>query len=136
MIALHMDGGQACVQVLFIRANQSWGNRDFYPKTGAGAEEPEVLEAFLGQFYDNKEPPRLILLSHPIEDADLMTQLLSDRAGRQVDLAVPQRGEKAELVENAARNARESLARRMSESAAQSKLLDALADAFDLESPL
>ena len=136
VIALHMDGGQACVQVFFIRANQSWGNRDFYPKTGAGAEEPEVLEAFLGQFYDNKEPPRLILLSHPIEDADLMTQLLSDRAGRKVDLAVPQRGEKAELVENAARNARESLARRMSESAAQSKLLDALADAFDLESPL
>lgn len=135
VIALHMDGGQACVQVFFIRANQSWGNRDFYPKTGAGAEEAEVLEAFLGQFYDNKQPPRLILLSHPIEDADLMVQLLSDRAGRKVELAVPLRGEKAELVENAARNARESLARRMSESAAQSKLLEALADAFELDGP-
>ncbi|MCY1127821.1 excinuclease ABC subunit UvrC [Frigidibacter sp. RF13] len=135
VIALHMDGGQACVQVFFIRANQSWGNRDFYPKTGAGAGEAEVLEAFLGQFYDNKEPPRLILLSHGIEDADLMVQLLSDRAGRKVELAVPQRGEKAELVENAARNARESLARKMSETAAQSKLLDALAEAFDLEAP-
>ncbi len=135
VIALHMEGGQACVQVFFIRANQSWGNRDFYPRTGAGAEEPEVLEAFLGQFYDNKQPPRLILLSHPIEDADLMVQLLSDRAGRKVELAVPQRGEKAELVENAARNARESLARRMSESAAQSKLLEALADAFELDGP-
>jgi len=135
VIALHMEGGQACVQVFFIRANQSWGNRDFYPKTGAGADAPEVLEAFLGQFYDNKEPPRLILLSHPIDDADLMIQLLSDRAGRKVDLAVPQRGEKAELVENAARNARESLARRMSESAAQSKLLEHLAEAFDLDAP-
>ncbi|HQY44088.1 MAG TPA: excinuclease ABC subunit UvrC [Paracoccaceae bacterium] len=135
VIALHMEGGQACVQVFFIRANQSWGNRDFYPKTGAGAEEAEVLEAFLGQFYDNKEPPRLIVLSHPIEDADLMVQLLSDRAGRKVELAVPQRGEKAELVENAARNARESLARRMSESAAQSKLLEGLAEAFDLDGP-
>ena len=133
VIALHMEGGQACVQVFFIRANQSWGNRDFYPRTGAGAAEAEVLEAFLGQFYDNKEPPRLILLSHPIDDADLMTQLLSDRAGRKVELAVPRRGEKAELVENAARNARESLARKMSESAAQSKLLDALAEAFDLD---
>ena len=133
VVALHMDGGQACVQVFFIRANQSWGNRDFYPRTGAGAAEAEVLEAFLGQFYDNKEPPRLILLSHPIDDADLMTQLLSDRAGRKVELAVPRRGEKAELVENAARNARESLARKMSESAAQSKLLDALAEAFDLD---
>ncbi|WP_347312153.1 excinuclease ABC subunit UvrC [Defluviimonas sp. SAOS-178_SWC] len=135
VVALHMEGGQACVQVFFIRANQSWGNRDFYPKTGSGAEEPEVLEAFLGQFYADKEPPRLILLSHPIEDADLMIELLSDRAGRKVDIAVPQRGEKAELVENAARNARESLARRMSESAAQSKLLEGLAEAFDLDGP-
>ncbi len=135
VVALHMEGGQACVQVFFIRANQSWGNRDFYPKTGSGAEEAEVLEAFLGQFYADKEPPRLILLSHPIEDADLMTQLLSDRAGRKVEIAVPQRGEKAELVENAARNARESLGRRMSESAAQSKLLEGLAEAFDLDAP-
>ena len=133
VIALHMEGGQACVQVFFIRANQSWGNRDFYPRTGAGAEEAEVLEAFLGQFYDNKEPPRLILLSHPIEDADLMVQLLSDRAGRRVEIVVPQRGEKAELIENAGRNARESLARRMSETATQAKLLEALAEAFDLD---
>jgi len=135
VIALHLDGGQACVQVFFIRGNQNWGNRDFYPRTGAGADEAEVLEAFLGQFYDNKEPPRLILLSHPIEDADLMVQLLSDRAGRKVELAVPQRGEKAELVENAARNARESLGRKLSENAAQSKLLEALADALDMDAP-
>ena len=135
VVALHMEGGQACVQVFFIRANQSWGNRDFYPKTGSGAEEAEVLEAFLGQFYTDKTPPRLVLLSHPIEDGDLMTALLSDRAGRKVEIAVPQRGEKAELVENAARNARESLARRMSESAAQSKLLEGLAEAFDLDGP-
>ncbi len=135
VVALHMAGGQACVQVFFIRANQSWGNRDFYPRTGAGAEDAEVLEAFLGQFYSDKEPPRLILLNHPIEDADLMTELLSDRAGRRVEIAVPQRGEKAELVENAARNARESLGRRMSESAAQSKLLEGLAEAFDLDGP-
>jgi excinuclease ABC subunit C len=135
VIALHMEGGQACVQAFFIRANQSWGNRDFYPRTGSGAEEAEVLEAFLAQFYDDKEPPRLILLSHPIEDADLMTELLSDRAGRRVEIAVPQRGEKAELVENATRNARESLGRRMSESAAQTKLLDGLAEAFDLDGP-
>ncbi len=135
VVALHMAGGQACVQVFFIRANQSWGNRDFYPRTGAGAEAPEVLEAFLGQFYADKTPPRLVLLSHPIEDADLMTQLLSDRAGRKVEIVVPQRGEKAELVENAARNARESLARQMSESAAQSKLVEGLAEAFDLDAP-
>jgi excinuclease ABC subunit C len=133
VVALHIEGGQACIQVFFIRANQSWGNRDFYPRTGAGAEAPEVLEAFLGQFYADKTPPRLILLSHPIEDADLMTQLLSDRAGHRVEIAVPKRGIKAELVENAARNARESLARKMSETAAQSRLLEALAEAFGLD---
>jgi len=135
VVALNMEGGQACVQVFFIRANQSWGNRDYYPRTGSGAEEAEVLEAFLGQFYDDKTPPRLILLSHPIEHADLMTDLLSDRAGRKVELAVPKRGEKAELVANAARNARESLARKLSESAAQAQLLDGLAEAFGLEAP-
>ena len=133
IVALHLEGGQACVQVFFIRANQSWGNRDFYPRTGAGAEEPEILEAFLTQFYDDKEPPRLVLLSHPVDNEDLVTEALSARAGRKVELAVPQRGEKAELVENAARNARESLARKMAESATQNKLLAGLAEAFDLE---
>ena len=135
VIALHLDQGQACVQVFFIRANQSWGNRDFFPKTGAGAEAPEIMEAFLAQFYDDKEPPRLILLSHPVENEDLVTQLLSDRAGRRVELAVPQRGEKVELVENAIRNARESLTRRLSESATQDRLLSGLAEAFDLDAP-
>jgi excinuclease ABC subunit C len=135
VIALHLDHGQACVQVFFIRANQSWGNRDFYPKTGAGAEEPEIMEAFIAQFYDDKDPPPLILLSHPVENPDLVGQLLAERAGRKVELAVPLRGEKAELLENAARNARESLARRMSESSTQNTLLRGLAEAFDLDAP-
>jgi len=133
VIALHLEKGQACVQVFFIRAHQSWGNRDFYPRTGSGAEEGEILEAFLAQFYDSKPPPRQILLSHPVENEDLVRELLSARAGRNVDLRVPRRGEKAELVENAHRNARESLGRRMSESAAQSRLLSGMAEAFDLE---
>jgi excinuclease ABC subunit C len=132
VIALHMESGQACVQVFFIRAHQNWGNRDFYPRTGAGAGEAEVLQAFIGQFYDGKEPPRLVLLSHAIDDADLMTEALSDKAGRKVEIAMPLRGEKAELVAGAARNARESLARKMSETATQARLLKGVADAFDL----
>jgi len=135
VIALHLEGGQACVQVFFIRAHQSWGNRDFYPRTGAGAEEAEILEAFLAQFYDDKTPPRVILLSHPVENPDLVAGLLSTRAGRKVHLAVPRRGEKAELVENAARNARESLGRRLAESVAQGKLLAGLAESFGLDAP-
>jgi excinuclease ABC subunit C len=135
VIALHMDSGQACVQVFFIRANQNWGNRDFYPRTGPDVAAAEVLEAFLGQFYDGKEPPRQIILSDAIDNADLMTLALSDKAGHKVDILVPQRGEKAELVSGALRNARESLARRMSESATQARLLRGLADAFGLDGP-
>ena len=133
VIALHMDGGQACVQVFFIRANQNWGNRDFYPRTGAGADATEIMQAFIGQFYDNKEPPRQILLSDAIEDVDLMADALAEKAGRKVEILVPQRGEKKELVAGALRNARESLARKMSETATQTKLLAGLAEAFDLD---
>ncbi|MDF1717979.1 MAG: excinuclease ABC subunit UvrC, partial [Antarcticimicrobium sp.] len=135
VIALHMEGGQACVQVFFIRANQNWGNRDFYPRVGADVSPAEAMEAFLGQFYDNKEPPRQLILSDAIENADLMTEALSHKAGRKVAILVPQRGEKAELVSGALRNARESLARRMAESATQTRLLQGLAEAFGLEAP-
>lgn len=133
VIALHMEGGQACVQVFFIRANQNWGNRDFYPRVGPDIDEPEVLEAFLGQFYDQKEPPRQILLSHPVESMDLMAEALAGKRGGKVEILVPQRGEKAELVDGARRNARESLGRRMAENQAQGKLLDGLAGAFGLD---
>lgn len=135
VIALHLENGQACVQVFFIRAHQNWGNRDFYPRVGVDVEAAEVLEAFIGQFYDGKEPPRQLILSHPMENAELMAEALGSKAGRKVEITVPQRGEKAELVAGAARNARESLARKMSESATQAKLLKGVAEAFDLDAP-
>ena len=135
IIALHMDGGQACVQVFFIRANQNWGNRDFYPRIAPDHSPSEVMEAFVAQFYDTKEPPRQLILSHDIDNADLVQEMLSEKVGRKVDIVVPQRGEKLELVSGAMRNAKESLARRMSESATQAKLLRGLAEAFDLDAP-
>jgi excinuclease ABC subunit C len=135
VIALHMEGGQACVQVFFIRANQNWGNHDFYPRLAPDVDAAEVMQAFVGQFYADREPPRLVLLSHGLDDPDLMAEALGEKAGRRVDLAVPQRGEKAELVEGALRNARESLARRMSESATQGRLIAGLAEAFGLDDP-
>ncbi|WP_305971253.1 MULTISPECIES: excinuclease ABC subunit UvrC [unclassified Mameliella] len=135
VIALYLENGQACVQVFFIRANQNWGNRDFYPRVGEDVGAAEVMEAFLGQFYDQKEPARLVLLSHGIEDEDLMREALTDKLGRKVEIAVPQRGEKAELVEGALRNAKESLGRKMAETATQAKLLRGLAEAFSLDAP-
>jgi excinuclease ABC subunit C len=135
VVALHMESGQACVQVFFIRANQNWGNQDFYPRVGADIGPAEAMEAFLGQFYDNKEPPRQLILSDAVENADLMAAALSEKAGRKVEILVPQRGEKAELISGALRNAREALARRMSESATQARLLRGVAEAFELEGP-
>ena len=135
VVGLHMDGGQACIQVFFIRANQNWGNVDVYPRVADDMSPTEVMEAFLGQFYDNKEPPRMLLLSHGIEEPDLMAEALSAKARRRVQILVPQRGEKAELVDGALRNARESLGRRMSESATQTRLLRGMAEAFDLPAP-
>ncbi|MBT4567755.1 MAG: excinuclease ABC subunit UvrC [Marinovum sp.] len=135
IVALHLEAGQACVQVFFIRANQNWGNRDFYPRVAADMNHAEVMEAFLGQFYGTKEPPRAVILSHAIENDDLMQQLLSDKLGRRVDITVPLRGEKLELISGALRNAKESLARKMAESATQAKLLRGLAEVFDLDQP-
>ena len=132
VIALHLDEGQACVQVFFIRANQNWGNHDYYPRVGPDVAPAEVMQAFVGQFYSDRDPPRMLLLSHGLEDAELMAEALALKAGRKVEILIPQRGEKAELVEGAQRNARESLARKLSETATQSKLLRGLAEAFDL----
>jgi excinuclease ABC subunit C len=135
VIALHVEGGQACVQVFFIRGNQNWGNRDYYPRVSGEEDPSEVMQAFVGQFYADREPARQLILSHGLDDPDLMIEALSEKLGRKVEVIVPQRGEKAELVEGAARNARESLARKMSETATQGKLLRGLAEAFGLDEP-
>ena len=135
VVALHMEGGQACVQVFFIRAGQNWGNHDFYPRLAEDAEAPEVMQAFLGQFYQDREPPPLILASGEADEPEVLMAALSERRRGRVDLVVPRRGEKAEIVDGALRNARESLARRMGESATQRKLLEGLAEAFQLPAP-
>ena len=132
VIGLHIDSGQACVQVFFIRANQNWGNHDYYPRISGDEDPSEVMEAFVGQFYSDREPPRAVILSHGLDNDDLMAAALAEKAGRKVEVIVPQRGEKTELVQGALRNARESLARKMSETATQGRLLKGLAEAFDL----
>ena len=110
----------------FIRAHQNWGNSDFYPRVSGDMTHQEVLEAFLGQFYATKDPARQIILSHDIENNHLMQNMLSEKLGRRVELIVPQKGEKRDLVIAAMRNAKESLARKMAESATQGKLLRGL----------
>jgi len=135
VIAVAQDGGRSCVQVFFFRAGQNWGNQSFFPKHDQEAEPADVLAAFLAQFYDDKPAPGLILLSHEIEEADLLSDALSLRADRKVQLLTPQRGEKRKLVDQTGTNAREALARRLSESATQAQLLAGVQRVFDLDEP-
>ena len=133
VIAVAQDGGRSCVQVFFFRAGQNWGNQSFFPRHEHDAEPADVLAAFMAQFYDDKPAPGLILLSHEVEDAELLGEALSLRADRKVQLHAPQRGEKRKLVSQTETNAREALARRLSESASQAQLLNGVQRVFKLE---
>jgi excinuclease ABC subunit C len=135
VVALHQAGGAACIQVFFFRAGCNFGNRSFFPTQTQDLPAEEVLAAFLGQFYDDKPPPREIMLSHPLDEADaaLMTEALSQKAGRKVTISAPRRGDRRKLIEHAYDNAREALGRRMAESSAQRKLLEGLGELFGLD---
>jgi len=135
VFALHAEGGQACVQVFFFRAGQNWGNRAYFPRVDKSDEDPEVMAAFIGQFYDDKPIPKLILTNVEPFERDLLQEAFSLKGGRKVEISAPKRGEKRQLVEHAFSNAKEALGRRMSESSAQSKLLAGVCEAFGLDAP-
>ncbi len=132
VFALDEQAGQFCVEVFFFRNWQNWGNRAYFPKADKSMSPEEVLTSFLAQFYDDKPAPRTILLSHEIEDADLMAAALSTRAEAKVEIHAPQRGERRQLIEYALRNAKEALGRRLADTASQQKLLVSLGQAFGL----
>jgi len=133
VFAAFNQGGETCIQVFFFRAGQNWGNRPYFPRHPREMPVGEVLEAFVGQFYDERSAPALILLSDAIENAALVGEALSLRAERRVEVLVPQRGEKREIVEMALNNAREQLGRRLAENSAQRELLEGVAEVFGLD---
>src|SRR6185312_8327333 len=135
VIAAYQAGGQTCVQVFFFRGAQNWGNRAYFPRHDRQLPVEEVLTAFVGQFYDNKPKPPLVLLSHFLTEHALVEEALS-LGGRRVVLSVPQRCDKKKLVDRVALTAREALGRRLAESSSQRQLLDGVAAAFGLEGPL
>jgi excinuclease ABC subunit C len=135
VFAVHMDAGQSCVQVFFFRAGQNWGNRAYFPKHERDADAGEVLAALLSQFYDDKEAPPLVLLNVDIPESELLAEALSIKADRKVEVRRPERGEKREIVEQAALNAREALSRRLAETGSIAKLLEGVADVFSLKTP-
>ncbi|MBK1793932.1 excinuclease ABC subunit UvrC [Devosia sp. WQ 349] len=133
VFAIHHEGGQFCVQVFFFRAFQNWGNYPYRPKADITLTDEEVLESFLIQFYEDRPPPRLILLSHNLAETELLEEALATRAGRKVRIEVPQRGEKKDLVNHALQNAKEALSRQLAEGASNRSLLEGVAEAFGLE---
>jgi len=135
VIAAHQAGGQTCVQVFFFRGGQNWGNRAYFPSHDRQLSVEEVLTSFVGQFYDNRAKPPLVLLSHRLVEQDLVEEALS-LGGERVTLAVPQRGEKRRLINRILATAREALGRRLAESASQRQLLDGVAAAFGIDGPL
>src|SRR3984957_17177259 len=128
VFALHQQGGFACVEVFFFRTGQNWGNRAYFPKADRSISPGELLSALLAQFYDDKPCPRLILISHEIDDRELLAEALATKAGHKIEVAVPQRGEKKDLVEHALANAREALGRKLAETSSQERLLRQLAE--------
>jgi excinuclease ABC subunit C len=135
VFALHQEGGFFCVQVFFFRTGQNWGNRAYFPKADRSFDAGEVMGAFLAQFYDDKPPPRLILVSHAFPECELLAQALSAKSGHKIEVAHPTRGEKKELVDHALANAREALGRKLAETSSQRKLLAALGECFALPRP-
>lgn len=135
VFALALEGGVSCIQVFFFRAGQNWGNRAYFPRHDRDAEPAEILEAFMAQFYDGKPVPGLILTSHELPGAELLAEALSLQAGSRVELRMPQRGEKKDVVDHARTNAREALGRKLAESGTQTRLLDGLAEVLGLEAP-
>jgi len=133
VFAIHQEGGQNCIQVFFFRTGQNWGNRAYFPKADPALEPGQVLGSFIAQFYDDKPVARLVLLSHEVEDQELLAEALSAKAGHKVTLSMPQRGEKKDLVDHALQNAREALGRRLAETSTQARLLEGFAQTFGLE---
>ena len=132
VFAVHQAGGYSCVEVFFFRTGQNWGNRAYFPKADHAIAPDEVLSAFLAQFYDDKPPPRLILVSHEFAERALLAEALSARSERKVEVSKPNRGERKELVQHALVNAREALARKLADTSSQQKLLGAMTEAFSL----
>jgi excinuclease ABC subunit C len=133
VFAITEEAGQYCVEVFFFRTYQNWGNRAYFPRAGSALGPDEVLDGFLAQFYLERPAPRLVLVSHPVPSAETLCQVLSARAGHRIAVGVPRRGEKKDLVDAAMRNARQTLSRKLAESASQEKLLASLKSAFGVE---
>ncbi len=135
IFALAHRNGVMGIQAFFIRGGQNWGHRSFFPAHVAEMSEDEVFTSFLAQFYEDVPPAKCILLDRSLTEGELLAQALSERAERKIELSHPQRGDRVRLVAQAKRNAEEALDRRLAESTTQGKLLQEVAELFELPEP-
>ncbi len=133
IFAAHAEAGQVCVQVFFLRAGQNLGNRAYFPSHGKELDEAAVLAAFIGQFYEARPAPKLILVSHELPENDLLESALALSSGHKVDIRNPKRGDQKDALDQAVVNAREALARRLAERGTQRQLLEGVARVFGLD---
>jgi len=133
VFALAEKGGQTCIQVFFYRGGQNFGGRAFFPSRVQDLGPADAMLAFLGQFYSDRSPPSQVLTSIMPSEVNLLEQALSLKAKRRVHIKAPSRGRKRRVIEHASSNAEDALGRRLSESATHRRLLDGLAEAFELD---
>ncbi len=132
IFAMAVKNGQIAIQAFFIRGGQNWGHRAFFPTHTEGLEEAEVMQSFLAQFYEEVPPPRVILMDRELPEADLLAEALKEAAGGKVEIAMPQRGDRKRLVEQATRNAVEALDRRAAETGTKAKIWREMTEFLDL----
>jgi excinuclease ABC subunit C len=135
IFALASHEGVMGIQAFFIRGGQNWGHRSFFPAHTAEVAEDEVLVQFMTQFYEEVPPPRAILVDRALGEGPLLEEALGEAAGYKVSVSVPQRGTRRRLMEQATRNAKEALERRLAESTTQARLNRELAELFELPEP-
>ncbi len=136
VIAGYKESGKTCIQVFFYRSKQNWGNQAFYPKHDAEENLSEILNSFVSQFYENKSVPTSIILSENIKEKDLIEKTLSKKEDKQINISVAKKGSKLKVINQAIKNAKDSLSRKLYESQNNKELFESVAKKFNLETSI
>ena len=133
VIAAYKESGQTCIQVFFYRSKQNWGNQAFFPKHDPDENLGNILNSFVSQFYENKSVPSSIILSQEIKEKILIEQTLSQKEGKQVNISVAKKGSKLKVINQAIKNAKDSLNRKLHETQNNRELFESVVAKFNLE---
>ena len=133
VIAGYKESGKTCIQVFFYRSKQNWGNQAFFPKHDPDEKLNNIINSFIAQFYENKSVPKSIILSEDIKERLLIEKALSKKENKQVNISIAKKGSKLKVINQAIKNAKDSLNRKIYESQNNRELFDKVAEKFNLE---